>query len=256
MALWNIFVDGSRTRCKMSLGILIKEIQSGTSNKCFVYYIVGLISLLVSSRCKTSLLNGIGKRRFKQERAPSLQVTDLTYDDVRVTTSSSDIDSGEFLTAFDLEVLASLHSSYNRPSELFRISIPALISLGLCPFTLYLYEPFTLFLWPKDEYDSPPDINDAIACFLAPAGLVYATSFGFAFQQALTKQRDILEKVTTEISMIDQIATFSSKLKLTSSNIRLGIYHAIKTEAVFMVLQILNREQTSYHSKPSEDVKG
>ncbi|XP_033729314.1 immunoglobulin A1 protease autotransporter-like, partial [Pecten maximus] len=220
----------------------------------FVIFVAGLLSLLISSRCKTSPL-GVEKRR--RQRDTSRDVTDFSYDDISVTSVSTENESchGEFLSNFDLEVLESLHSSYNKPLELLKISFPALLSLGLCPFTLYLYEPFTTFLWPPDEYETPPDINDAIACFLAPAGLVYATSFGFAFQQALNKQRDILDKLTTEISMIDQIATFSSKLKLINSNIRREIYYAVKCEAVFMVLQILNREQTSYHYKPNVDVK-
>jgi hypothetical protein len=63
-----------------------------------------------------------------------------------------------------------------------------------------MYTPFTTFIWPKETFPIAPDINDAIACFLAPAGLVYATSFGFAFQQALSKQTHIIEKVTKDKS--------------------------------------------------------
>ncbi|XP_046350650.2 calphotin-like [Haliotis rufescens] len=161
----------------------------------------------------------------------------------------------EFLTPFDIEVIGSLRTSHNRPLELIRIALPAVLSLALCPLTLYLYEPFTLFLWPKDQYATPPDINDAIACFLAPAGLVYATSFGFAFQSALNKQHEILTKMTEEMSMIDHIATFTTKIRLPNKKLRLDIYRAIKAEAIFMVLQLLDRDPSSYVNKPKEDVR-
>ncbi|XP_067664660.1 uncharacterized protein [Haliotis asinina] len=161
----------------------------------------------------------------------------------------------EFLSPFDIEVIDSLRTSHNRPQELIRIALPAVLSLALCPLTLYLYEPFTLFLWPKDQYATPPDINDAIACFLAPAGLVYATSFGFAFQSALNKQHEILTKMTGEMSMIDHIATFTTKIRLPNKKLRLDIYRAIKAEAIFMILQLLDRDQSSYVNRPKEDVK-
>lgn len=160
-----------------------------------------------------------------------------------------------FLTPFDMEVIDTFKNHYNRPMDLLKIAFPALLSLGLCPFTLYLYTPLTTFIWPKDEYSTPPDINDAIACFLAPAGLVYATSFGFAFQQALSKQSHIMDKVTKEISMIDQIATFCTRIKLPTQDLRRRIYRYIKAEIIFMVLQILDRRPDSFDEKPEVNVK-
>lgn len=161
-----------------------------------------------------------------------------------------------FYSAFDKEVIESLSTAHNRPLDLFIIALPAITSLALCPLTLYLYVPLVNFLWPPEEFAAAPDINDAVACFLAPAGLVYATSFGFAFQQALSKQHHILEKVTSEISMVDQIATFSTKMTLSCSSIRRHIYKAVKAEAIFMILQLLDREPSSYKNKPTEDIKG
>ena len=93
-----------------------------------------------------------------------------------------DTNQETFFTEFDMEVLQSLRNCYNQPKELVHIALPALVSLILCPLTLYMYEPFRKIMWP-DIYPVMPNINDAIACYLAPAGLVYATSFGFAFQQ-------------------------------------------------------------------------
>ena len=160
-----------------------------------------------------------------------------------------------FLTPFDIEVLESLETSHNSVAELFRISLPAFLSLALCPVTLFMYEPLTTFFWPKDKFSSPPDISDAISCFLAPAGLVYATSFGFAFQSALNKQHEILTKMTNEISMIDQIATFAAKLNLPKPSQRIEILEAIKAEAIFMILQILNRDPSTYVNKSPDDIQ-
>ena len=55
-----------------------------------------------------------------------------------------------------------------------------------------LYNPITTCLWPGQ---TRPDINTAVTCFLAPAGFIYALSFGFTFQQVFEKHRGVLHKV-------------------------------------------------------------
>ena len=146
-----------------------------------------------------------------------------TYPAINRVSPAAQPQDDEFLTAFDQEVLASMGRFTNRPGELFRIASPALLSLALCPATLYLYIPLVGIFWPTETYATPPNINEAIACFLAPAGLVYATSFGFAFQQALYKQREILQKVSHELGLLDQIATLTTKLSLPSLNHRMQV---------------------------------
>ena len=117
--------------------------------------------------------------------AGSLQVIDLTSpgDGEVKKLAVSTFDEEPFFTDFDLEVLESLRNCYNQPKELIRIALPAVFSLALCPLTLFMFDPFRKFIWPESQNSGMPDINDAIACYLSPAGLVYATSFGFAFQQ-------------------------------------------------------------------------
>ena len=162
----------------------------------------------------------------------------------------------EFFSEFDREVLEGMQSFHNHPSELLRIAMPALLSLALCPFTLYLYQPLTTLFWDPETFKAgAPNINDAINCFLAPAGLVYATSFGFAFQQALSKQTNVLTRITFEVGLLDQIITITSKLSI-ASDIRLEIYKAIKCEAIFMVLQIANKPLSKFKNVPDEDIKG
>ena len=65
-----------------------------------------------------------------------------------------------------------------------------------------LYSPMASCLWPGQ---ARPDINTAVTCFLAPAGLIYALSFGFTFQQVLDKHRGVLAKV-------NKLPTFLSSL--------------------------------------------
>lgn len=75
------------------------------------------------------------------------------------------------------------------------------------------------------------------------------------FLQVLNKQHEILTKMTEEISMLDQIATFTIKLSIGLCT-KLKILRAVKTECIFMVLQVLNRDAETYKHKPTEDVKG
>lgn len=76
-----------------------------------------------------------------------------------------------------------------------------------------LYNPLAKCLWPGQ---SRPDINTAVTCFLAPAGFIYALSFGFTFQQAFEKHRGVLQKVSTSDSF-DWCDAFGFFRSLTSS---------------------------------------
>ena len=79
--------------------------------------------------------------------------------------------------------------------ELLAIMMPVILSLGFCPLTLLLHGMIVDCLWPPSMYSSAPNINDAISCFLVPAGMVYAISFGFAFQQVAGKFRETEVKI-------------------------------------------------------------
>ena len=146
-------------------------------------------------------------------------------------------DHGEqFLTDFDKEAMDSLTPYNGRAKLLIKVATPALISLALCPATLYLYRPLAAIFWPADMYDVPPDINEAIACFLAPAGLVYATSFAFAFDQVLGKQREIMAKLSHELGLLDQIVTMTSKMSFPSTKDRMDIYRLARLIYLFSVI--------------------
>ena len=53
-------------------------------------------------------------------------------------------------------------------SDLASIAAPSLISIIQAPLVLFLYPYLVKWMWPTA--DSPPNVNDAISCFLTPAG--------------------------------------------------------------------------------------
>ncbi|KAJ8313246.1 hypothetical protein KUTeg_009203, partial [Tegillarca granosa] len=143
---------------------------------------------------------------------------------------------------------------YNNFGDVMTICFPALVTLLLGPILMAFYYSIRECFWPLDKYPKLPNINQCVSCFLTPAGLVYAISFGFAFQQALTKQNDILMKMTDEISKLDQAATLATKVKLESNIARMNILRAIKSEAIYMICQIQKKKTASFKNKPVRDV--
>ena len=53
-------------------------------------------------------------------------------------------------------------------SDLASIAAPSLISIIQAPLVLFLYPYLVKWMWPTA--DTPPNVNDAISCFLTPAG--------------------------------------------------------------------------------------
>ena len=132
-------------------------------------------------------------------------------------------DDKVFLTEFDCEVLENMKTWFNKPFDLCVMSAPALVCLLLCSLLRYAYSPYLVqCMWP--HLAVKPNINSAVTCFLVPAGLVYALTFGFMFQMCMEKQQAILNKVTREIAVIDHIITIAAKLNLPYKQNLLDIY--------------------------------
>lgn len=161
-----------------------------------------------------------------------------------------------FLAKFDKEVLTNLRTLHLQPGEITRICLPALSTMALGPIFILFYFQIIEWFWSLEDYPTLPNINQGVSCFLTPAGLVYAISFGFAFQQAINKQSEILEKMTTEISYLDQTATLISKLKIRSPGAKVNMYKALKAEALYMILQIQKGDYSQYTHRPQGNIKG
>lgn len=98
-----------------------------------------------------------------------------------------------------------------------------------------VYKPVANFLWPNR---TQPAINEAIACFLAPAGMVYAVSFGFAFQQVLQKQLDITARLNNDFSEMELLMKLTKKLTCLKSATRMKMYLALKEEIMTVIQYI------------------
>ena len=138
----------------------------------------------------------------------------------------------DLLSEADKEAIDTFLCYFNQPYYLFMISMPAVISIIICPFALYLYEPLVTLFWPKSHFDVPPKINDVIACFLTPAGLVYAIAFGFAFQEAQTKQQLMTQSVCRQVSLLVQIVMLTFVVEELTYQEKQEIFGNLKKEVV------------------------
>ena len=118
-------------------------------------------------------------------------------------------DSTSKLSSFyeecESEGLAALSRFQNNFIQLIRLSLPMTLSIAFCPLALFFHGPVVEFFWPYVEFEAAPNINDALACYLVPAGLVYAIAFGFAYQEAISKQNRLVEKLTSVFVVMEQM---------------------------------------------------
>ena len=66
---------------------------------------------------------------------------------------------------------------------------PAILTLLFCPAILYTKEPLMKWFFPDGQVGE--NLNDALSVFLAPSGLVYALTFGFSYQIAMDKFKEV-----------------------------------------------------------------
>ncbi|XP_072018553.1 uncharacterized protein [Amphiura filiformis] len=195
--------------------------------------IAGLMVLVIKSWIRRKSLQNNLRDQYLNQPSLRLHRYPLQTDPEQV------IDKDAFLTTTDLRAINMMHTNFNRPWQLFLIAWPALASLAFCPMVLFMYPVLVEIFWPMAQFpDGPPNINDAIACFLTPAGLVYATSFGFSYQSALQKQKDLLSIVSHEISLLDQITILATQITGITVNKRAEIFRLVKAEVVSVIGQL------------------
>ena len=141
-----------------------------------------------------------------------------------------------FLTDKEKSFINLFLEHFNQPLNLLVMGFPALVSLALLPIFFFLYPTMVACFWPTELFAVPPKVNDAISCFLMPAGLVYAIAFGFAFQGAMCKQQGMNDKVTSIVLHIQQIIMVVSLCTDLTDQDKTGIYMELKQK----VLQWMN----------------
>ena len=112
------------------------------------------------------------------------------------------------LTKVEFQKIDEFQRFQNNPVSLVIIYVPVIASLLFCPATIFAGKPMKMYFWPPDHVAEVPNINDAVAAFLMPAGLVYAIAYGFALQDVSAKFHD------TDVLIDNQIASLRQTWQL------------------------------------------
>lgn len=146
-----------------------------------------------------------------------------------------------FFSSCEIDALESNSYFENSAKGLLHISVPPLLALLFCPLTLLLYTPLANFLWPNQFFTEIPNINDALSCFLVPAGMVYAITFGFAVQEVLQKHLHLQQRLSSEVQTSRDIACIINQIEELSTGGRKKIFRLLKTNIVNRLLQAQNK---------------
>ena len=134
-----------------------------------------------------------------------------------------------FLTEDDCTVIREFFLFRNSTGKVLKLGLPAMLSLFFLPFALLLYNPLISFFW--DGSSAVPNVNDAILCYLTPAGFIYAVAFGFAYQEAVSKQQAIRDLASQVVGSMQQICELVKLCHLTPQS-SLQMYSIIKNNCV------------------------
>ncbi|XP_071814741.1 uncharacterized protein [Apostichopus japonicus] len=205
---------------------------------------VGVILLFILAIIITYFVSKFRRRKMQQERRDncnleaSVQLS--TFLDIGESQESKEQHQEQMnnsplrITNDDVTVMEKLEKAYNHPASLLRIISPAIVSVAISPIVLLMHDPIVLFFWGG----ASRNINDAIACFLGPAGLVYAVNFGFTFQSVLEKQQSILSTVSSEVGILHQILEMSQTFQTLSTEQKIEILSILKKIAICILKEI------------------
>ena len=136
----------------------------------------------------------------------------------------------KILTESDRSVLCEIRTFQNSPLAMFKLALPALGPLVVCPVALFLHEPLVEYLWPTYQFKTPPDINMAIICFLMPAGMIYAIAFGFFCQDVMGEFNLVSSGISQQTAMIRQIAMLTCSVRGFTGEQKRRIILALKDQ--------------------------
>ena len=145
-----------------------------------------------------------------------------------------------FFSGEDIDVLIKMEEFQNNPMSLICICIPVLASLAFCPVTIVTYGMWMNFFWPLEITGPMTNINDAIACFLMPAGLVYAIAFGFAFQDVLAKKADVEKSLCWQMALLHQTNQLLKCSGVIKESAKQAMARDIKDAIICWMAQLLS----------------
>ncbi|OWF53980.1 hypothetical protein KP79_PYT25437 [Mizuhopecten yessoensis] len=137
-----------------------------------------------------------------------------------------------FLTTRDVIALKRLEAFQNNFCGLLKICIAPMVSLVASPLALLLYQPIVTYCWPKSSFPTRPNINDAIGCFLVPAGMVYAFMFGFAFQHVYHGHIKVGDNIQEKVGVMRELVWILKNLDGVSEAIMLEIVDMLKAQLI------------------------
>ena len=159
-----------------------------------------------------------------------------------------------FLSEYDLDAMERLKSFQNNPNALIKIAIPTLLSMLVCPLTLFFHQPLVKFTWPPAQFPTPPDINAAVNCFLMPAGLVYAIAFGFIFQDVMSSFKQLSTQITEQVSEFSQIVQMTNAVRIFSNDQKQYICLCVKDEIIRWVEIIMGSNKKLLSSQTGNNM--
>ena len=86
-------------------------------------------------------------------------------------------------------------------------------------------------------------ISDVIACFLMPAGLVYAIAFGFGFNEAQIKQQMMIAGVATRVALLSRIISLTFVVEELGVKQKQDVYKMLKNEMIDWLKSLMGRKK-------------
>ncbi|KAK7471715.1 hypothetical protein BaRGS_00035647 [Batillaria attramentaria] len=136
----------------------------------------------------------------------------------------------------DLQILRALdQGGWSDIRESVAILLPMMICLGLSPVLIFSHTPIVRLFWPADRFPRSPNVNDAISCYLVPAAMVYAVSFGFVFQQVASRFTEI------EVVKLKKVLNIVLDLRCVPPTKRVEMARVVKVVTLETIARLLGR---------------
>lgn len=177
-----------------------------------------------------------------------------TIQDGRVKVTPSDAKLPQCDAFLDEQALATLEDFkefQNKPSGLLGVMLPPACSLALCPITLYLYRPLIQLFWPdgvSDDDDTDDNINSIIYSFLIPSGFVYATTFGFAFEETTSKRRRITQSLSSFCSLVYTVNTLAVHIGTLDLSAQKALVCNLRSHTLLYMKRLINSAEDTDES--------
>ena len=173
--------------------------ENGTGVGTLIFYAVpwgfstaivmayGMLYWLNQIRCQQ--YGSVHERRWWVEDDPNDAADDTLFGDAYIT--------GKKICDF-----------HDHGLHLLYITLPSLATIFMCPFILKAHVPLVEWLWPGNSHPGM-DVNDSVALFLTPAGLVYALVFASMYEAALSKWNDTSQLFHQEMAHLQHMLILS-----------------------------------------------